>query len=56
MMDDPVIQETLTWVCDGCGARIQLDLRQLLALPDLPCGWITTPEGELCPACQRERG
>lgn len=53
MMEDPLIKRTLTFICDGCGARILLDLRQLMALPDLPEGWSTTPSGVSCPSCQR---
>ena len=53
LMSDLIICKPMTFVCDGCGVRTELDLQQFIVLPDLPEQWITTPQGEFCPACQR---
>jgi hypothetical protein len=51
MMEDPIIQETMTFICDGCGARRPLTLEEFIHLPDMPDGWTTNERGEFCGDC-----
>jgi hypothetical protein len=44
----PVEARMLTALCDGCGARVELDFDH----PELPGGWAATEHGDFCPGCQ----
>jgi hypothetical protein len=44
----PVEARLLTSVCDGCGARAELDFDN----PKMPPGWASADTGDYCPGCQ----
>ena len=47
----PVEARTSVLVCDGCGARTELDFDD----PQYPGGWRELPGGDFCPDCLNRR-
>jgi hypothetical protein len=43
----PVEERLAVLVCDGCGARAELDFDA----PQYPEGWRERPDGDFCPRC-----
>ncbi len=47
MAEDPDAVRQAVLLCDGCGARAELDFDD----PRKPGGWTERDDGDFCPAC-----